>query len=653
MDLLRALADTVVFVLVPIVAIAFLAGRLLGTRPSVGTSLGVALVGYLIGVGVEVGPDLEAEGAVSRLDVFEVALVATMLLLTALELLRPPGARRGQGWIRAWRRLWRRLGALRRTWQVVGIARANGIGPALWLVPGRRRRLSGTMPERLRATIEESGGTMVKLGQVASTREDVLPPEYAEELSKLRTQVEPAPRAAVEELLVDELGRPVAEVFAQVDWDPIGSASIAQVYRATLPDGTAVVVKVQRPDVAETIQRDVRALRELARFVDDRARSSVGSQFAGFVEEFGQNLIEELDFRVEARNAADVALAVRGEDRIRVPAVVDRLTTPRVMVQERVDGVSVGRIDELGARVDRAAVADAVFRSFFHQAFETGVFHADPHPGNLLVDADGTVALIDFGAVGRLDPYLLDGLRRMLVAAGAGDPDGLTTAVSDVVGGIAPEVEVDLERALSRFLGQYSRGGGVGPQALVEMLRVIAAFGLDVPSELSLLGRALVTMEGTLRVIDPEFRMTAAAGRVAAEWATEVTGDGDVESIAQQELIRQLPTLRTIPRDLQRTLRSATGAGVALRVGWLQSPEDVRVLSGLVNRLVLAVFAPMLLLAAAAMLYLDEVVDGDATGYLRLVGVVGLFIGGVMVLRLVTVVAREGLGVGGAVRRSR
>jgi ubiquinone biosynthesis protein len=644
-ELLRLIIDTVLFVLVPVVVVAFVAGRLLGTRHSAGTSFFVALVGYLIGIGAAVGPDLEAAEDVSNLDVFEIALLATLLLLTGLELLRGGGPRREQGWIRWWRQAVRRVGALRRSWEVVGIARRNGFGPALWLVPGRRKKLDGTMPERLRRTIEESGGTMVKLGQVASTREDVLPPEYAAELSKLRTTVEPAPRDDVAALLADELGGPVDAVFSEFDWNPIGSASIAQVHLATLRTGERVVVKVQRPDVADTVQRDVRALRELARFVDDRAHSSVGSQLAAFVEEFGGNLIEELDFRAEASNALDIAAAVAGEDRIRVPDVVSSYTTTKVMVQERVEGVPAGQIATLGDDLDRAGVADRVFRSFFHQAFEAGVFHGDPHPGNIFVQPDGTVYLIDFGAVGRLDPYLLDGLRRMLISAGAGDPGGLTAAVIDVVGGVDPEVEDDLERALSRFLGRASARGGVGPQALVEMLRVISTFGLDIPSELSLLGRSLVTIDGTLRLIDPNFAMTGAAAAVAQEWRSDVIDDGDVESIAQAELIKQLPTLRTIPRDVQRSLRASTGSGVALRMSWLQSPEDQRVLAGLLNRAVIAVSAPLMLIAAAALLYLDSVLPEDQFDYLQVIANVVLFLGGLLLLRLVIAVARDGVGI--------
>jgi ubiquinone biosynthesis protein len=654
-DLIRLLIDTVAFVLIPVAVIAFVAGRLLGTRHSLGTSFTVALVGYLIGVAAAVGPDLETSADVSRLDVFEYSLVATMLLLTALELLRGSGPRHQQGWIRWWRRAARRVAALRRSWEVVGIARRNGFGPALWLVPGRRKKLDGTMPERLRRTIEESGGTMVKLGQVASTREDVLPPEYAVELAKLRTTVEPAPTEAIAQMLTDELGRPVDAVFAEFDWTPVGSASIAQVHLATLRTGEHVVVKVQRPDVAETVQRDVRALRELARFVDDRANSSVGTQLASFVQEFGANLIEELDFRAEASNAADIAAAVAGEEGIAVPSVYSAYTTERVMVQERVDGVPVGQLDEL-ADIDRAQIADRVFRSFFHQAFEAGVFHGDPHPGNIFVRADGTVYLIDFGAVGRLDPYLLDGLRRMLIAAGAGDPGALTAAVIDVVGGVDPELEDDLERALSRFLSRSARhrgagggaggGGGVGPQALVEMLRVMGSFGLDIPSELSLLGRSLVTIDGTLRLIDPGFSMSRAAGAVAAEWRSDVVESGDLESIAQDELIKQLPTLRTIPRDLQRSLRASTGGGLAIRLSWLQSPEDQKVLAGLLNRIAIAVFAPLLLIGSVALLYVGELETGDDAGYLEVIGNVGIFLSGILLLRLVIAIARDGLGVG-------
>jgi ubiquinone biosynthesis protein len=177
------------------------------------------------------------------------------------------------------------------------------------------------------------------------------------------------------------------------------------------------------------------------------------------------------------------------------------------------------------------------------------------------------------------------------------------------------------------------------------MLRVISAFGLDVPGELSLLGRSLVTIDGTLRLIDPDFKMTAAASALATEWRSEVVESGDLESIAQDELIKQLPTLRTIPRDLQRSLRASTGAGLSLRHTWLQSPEDQRVLAGLLNRVAVAVFAPMLLIASAAVLYLDRTTEGSSATYLEVIGNVGIFLSGILLLRLVIAIARDGLGV--------
>jgi ubiquinone biosynthesis protein len=209
---------------------------------------------------------------------------------------------------------------------------------------------------------------------------------------------------------------------------------------------------------------------------------------------------------------------------------------------------------------------------------------------------------------------------------------------------VDPEIEDDLERALSRFISRHARRGGVGPQALVEMLRVVGTFGLDIPSELSLLGRSLVTIDGTLRLIDPGFKMTAAAASVASEWRSEVVESGDLESIAQDELIKQLPTLRTIPRDLQRSLRASTGAALSLRHTWLQSPEDQRVLAGLLNRIAIAVFAPLLLIGSVALLYLDRLDTKGDTTYLEVIGNVGIFLAGILLLRLVIAIARDGLG---------
>src|SRR5262249_23013951 len=334
--------------------------------------------------------------------------------------------------IRSLRRRGRRV---QRYAEITRIAVRNGLGPSLGLGHKDDVDSASARPpvRRLRLALEECGGMFVKLGQVVSTRTDLISPQAAAELGMLPDHVRPAPRDGIAELLEEELDAPMTDVFPDFDWRPVAAASIGQVYRARLPDGAPVVVKVQRPGIDESVRVDLSVLEELGNMVESRTSWGREYRVSELVGEFSARLREELDYRIEARNAHAIAATMPDDAHIRVPFVYDDLSTSRVLVMEWLDGVSVREVDWNGVRVaDRVKLADSLLRTFLEQMLQEGVFHADPHPGNVMLLVEGQLALIDFGAAGRLDSVQQAALRDLMAGVSRRDADAVVQAVLQV-----------------------------------------------------------------------------------------------------------------------------------------------------------------------------------------------------------------------------
>jgi ubiquinone biosynthesis protein len=428
----------------------------------------------------------------------------------------------------------------------------------------------------VRQALEEAGVTFVKLGQVLSTRPDLLPAELVEELGRLQDDVAPAPWDQVEGVLVADLGRPVDEVFACFDRRPLAAASVAQVHAARLPSGAEVAVKVQRPGIRAVVERDLDIVARLARSLEGRTRwaRSIGTRdlaagFAGAVR-------EELDFRIEAANMAAVALSSNGA--VRIPAPHQPLCRERVLVMQRLDGTPLGAAGPALAErgLDRDALAGELLACLLGQVMLGGVFHADPHPGNVLVLADGRLGLLDFGSVGRLDGAVRAAIQRLWLAMDRGDPLGVSDALLEVMW--RPD-EVDqqrLERALGQFMARHlSPGASLGARMFSDLFRIVTDHGLSVPAEVAATFRALGVLEGTLAQLAPGFDLVAGARAFAA-------GHGPAQLDRRPPGDRHrhpLPAARLQPPGRLRHPRPA-GPGPHLPprplTGWLTSPRRAR-----------------------------------------------------------------------------
>ncbi len=639
-----------------ILGIAFLAGRLLGVRRSWTTAVASGIVGWLAGAGLSLVIARAEGGAGFTRNLWLFSTFFAMSSSVWIELLAKPGAlaraRTGLASIpRPLRTLRRTSQRVSRYAQITRIAVKYGLGPSLGLSASAEDRTDPTAKKaplvlRLRRALEECGGMFVKLGQVASTRSDLLPGAAVAELSRLQDRVAPAEREAVQALLEEELGAPVESFFAEFEWDPVAAASIAQAHRARLHEGQPVIVKVQRPGIAEAVERDIQVLLELARSAESRVGWAAEYRVLDLAHEFADRLREELDFRIEARNAIEISERLSDMPKVRIPRVYRELSSGRVLVMEWLDGVSVrqtDRIDTLG--FDRDALADQLLRCCLQQMLIDGHFHADPHPGNVLVLEDGSIGLIDFGAAGRLDPMGQSSLRAMMVAVRRQDPAMLRQAVLEVATLRRGFDDEQLERALARFMAR-NFGPGATPSAAMfnELLQLFFSFGITLPPEFSTFFRAMVTLEGTLTTLSPGYLVIDAAQAVAAEWVADQLTAGSLEELARNELLALAPLLRRLPRHLDRLATIAERGDLRGRVSLLADAEDVRVVTRWVNRAVLAFLGGVVGLISVILLGVEgsPPFTGETNLY-EFFGYFGLFCSTVLVLRVLVAVLHDGV----------
>jgi ubiquinone biosynthesis protein len=601
---LLAIALTAVLILLSIVGLvggfAVLARRLLGLRFGVVRLLLAGLVAFAVvgPIARAVSGSVPADGDVATPVWFLIltgacALVVAMVFLVVAEALVPSGSLPGP---LEWRRVLRgRIARARRYSQISRIAVRHGLGPYL---RGRRRaELEGRegrerLARSLRLALEDGGVTFVKLGQVLSTRPDLLPVELVEELGMLQDQVGPADWQQVEQVLTAELGGPLSEVFAEFDRRPLAAASVAQVHAARLRSGDEVAVKVQRPGIRSVVERDLDIVARLAVSLEGRTRwaRSIGARDLALG--FADAIREELDFRIEAANMSGVAAAV-ADGVVRVPNPYAALCSERVLVMQRLDGTPLHSAGPVIAErgLDRAALARSLLECLLGQIMRSGVFHADPHAGNVLVLRDGRLGLLDFGSVGRLDTALQAALQRLLLAMDRGDPLGATDALLEVM--LRPD-EVDqerLERALGQFMARYlNPGGSPGVRMFSDLFRIVSAYGLSVPPEVAAVFRALATLEGTLALLSPGFNLVTEARAFAVREGSELD-PGAARQLVAEELATLLPMLRRLPRRVERIASAAEHGRLSIQLRLFADQRDRRHLTGLLHQFLLTILA--------------------------------------------------------------
>lgn len=441
--------------------------------------------------------------------------------------------------------------------------------------------------------LEAMGPTFVKLGQVLSTRADLLPQPYLDALKRLQDDVEPVPVADVRRVIEDDIGMAVKDVFDAFDDEPLAAASVAQVHRARLGDGTEVVVKVQRPGIAETVRKDLEVLADLAGVVD--ATTEVGRRFAfvDFLDSFRTSFVAELDFRTEADNLHTFHELLDDREHLDVPRPIDRLVTRRVLTMTYIEGRRVTDIGPLARHdFDGAAIADELVRAYIDQILVKGLVHADPHPGNMLLTPDGRLVLLDLGMVARLGHRMRQHMLDLTLAIAEQRADQavevLETAGTRLADYDRSTLEAHIAELLSRHAGSSVATLDTG-SVMLELSRACGNADLRPPAELAMVGKALLHLDEVTRCLDPNFVPNRTIEDHTGALLRHQVSEGASQIRVARAALDSARMLENLPRHVDRILADLADGTLSVKVDAIDEDQLLRGVEKAATRLTVGV----------------------------------------------------------------
>jgi ubiquinone biosynthesis protein len=464
-------------------------------------------------------------------------------------------------------------------------------------------------PEALARDLETLGPTFVKLGQVLSTRPDLLPPAYVEALTRLQDNVQPLPFIDVQRIVEQELGARLSKAFSRFEEAPVAAASLGQVHRAALRDGRIVAVKVQRPDVAEQIDTDLTALDEIAHFLDKHTDAGRRLDLVGMVAEFREAITAEMDYTREAGHLRLIGANLSEFEAIVVPQPVDGYTSTRVLTMDFVSGTKVTAISPL-VRLDIGgdALAETLVRAYLKQIVVDGIFHADPHPGNVLVTDTGQLALVDLGMVGRVTPDMQTRLLKLLLVVSEGRGEEAAD-IAVTLGERLPDFnETAFKRDIATLVGRYGHETMADFQigrVFLELTRVTHAHCMRPPAELTLLGKTLLNLDETARALCQGLDVNDAIRRNGADlmrrrMRKSATGGGVFSTVLEVKEFAE-----KLPGRVNRVLDSLAASELKLKVELIDDGAIIGGLQKVANRITLGLILASLIVGGAMIMRVD------------------------------------------------
>jgi ubiquinone biosynthesis protein len=479
-----------------------------------------------------------------------------------------------------------------------------------------KRDRTTVSPEELADDLERMGPTFIKLGQLLSSRPDLLPEAYLKPLSRLQDKVKPFSFEEVEQIIVTELGVRLSKAFSQFDREPLAAASLGQVHKAALRDGRAVVVKVQRPGIRQQILDELQVLDEVTSFLE-HTKSGKRYQITKIFEEFRKTLINELDYQKEAANLTQLSENLKEFPNIRVPQGVAGYSTRSVLTMDYIPGRKITELTPL-ARLDLngAALADELFRAYLKQVMVDGLFHADPHPGNVFLTSDNKIALLDLGMIGRTTPEMQEQLVKMLVALSEGKSDSAGDLAIQISEPTDEFDEKEFRRNLAAIVSEQKdnvlRQMDVG-KALLSLGRSAGENGLYVPTELTMLGKTLLQLDEIGRTLDPDFnpnesvRKNVAALLNQRMWKSVSPGNIASTILDLKDFVGALPS------RLSRILDAVASAELEVKVKAVDAALLLTAFHKIANRITSGLILAALIIGAALLMQVHT--DFTILGY--------------------------------------
>lgn len=469
---------------------------------------------------------------------------------------------------------------------------------------------SQTAPaEDLAKDLERLGPTFIKLGQLLSTRADLMPGPYLDALSRLQDQIEPFPYEEVERIVSGELGVRISKAFADFDPTPLAAASLSQVHRASMRDGRAVVVKVQRPDIRDLIVGDLESLGEIAHFLDQHTELGRRYEFDNMLVNLRKSLLRELDFTIEANNLHTIGQNLAEFENIVVPEPIDDFTTTRVLTMEHISGKKITALNPLRLlEIDASSLADELFRAYLNQFLIDGLFHADPHPGNIFLTDDDRIALLDLGMVGRITRTFQDNLLRLMLAISEGRGEMAAEAAIKM----GEEKEGFDRSAFKRritdlvadnsdaILSRMNAG-----KVTLDITRIAADCWFRLPPEFTMFAKALLNLDRVVYTLDPHFDPNI----IIRERANEILQRNIVKSVSPNNLLSGVVDLKEfaekLPTRVNRILDAAGNNELRFKVDAIDEKVVMEGLQKVANRITLGLVVAALIVGAAMLMRVD------------------------------------------------
>jgi ubiquinone biosynthesis protein len=461
-------------------------------------------------------------------------------------------------------------------------------------------------PEKLARDLEALGPTFIKLGQLLSTRSDLLPQPYLDALTRLQDRVEPFSFGEVEEIVGNELGVRLSKAFLELDSTPIAAASLGQVHRAVLRNGRQVAVKVQRPGIRQVILEDLEAFAQIAALLDKH--TEVGRRFAfqDMLEEFRKTLLRELDYRREAANLLTLANNLRHYEHLVIPRPVDDYTTSQVLTMDYVRGTKITDLPPVArTELDGQALAEDLCKAYLDQILVDGFFHADPHPGNLLVTEDGRLALLDLGMVARVDPRMQEQLLKLLLAIADAQGQEAAESALKISTKLADFDEAPYRRQVAELVGSFQDVSGAQVQVgkiLIGLTRLSSECGVRPPPELTMMGRALLHLDESARALDPDLDPNRVMRRYSDSLLRRHLLKKFSPSSVFTSAIELQEFLQQLPGRMNAVLDTLAGNKIEFKVDAFDETRLMDNLQKIANRIALGLVLAALIVGAALLM---------------------------------------------------